>query len=417
MTSVADLKHDDEVLRHGGISHLAARIKGDAARGASHGVMDVEDVHGVYCSGVTIPEPGTGSASCPHRYASLHHLLAIQGICGEVLFFVAESEAYVRYGTGLTAKKDAEVKIMLSCTAHTRRHLTQQDRVDVVSAASSPHLLLDNAAREPHIYPLAALLCARCPTATPFHTHPLDTTLTRTIPRRALPRSHSAPPTSFLSPTAQRYPARSLRARVPRICAARHQSHAHRFARGFIVPGATSIVPPSPLDACASARPLPPTVSPFAHVAFSASSQTMILVTHPPSMPAWYTPRYDDTRSLQRPRPPFLVSHPTVVARGEPVHARSNMPRTSAPFAAPCNSAPFRECASARAREGFVKRLRKLSEPLRPIHVWPILSPWEILGISQDSAPFPKLNGSPILIVAALCRMRIFFTEGWKYVE
>ncbi|KAJ7873776.1 hypothetical protein B0H13DRAFT_1894824 [Mycena leptocephala] len=108
MTSVADLKHDDEVLRHGGISHLAARIKGDAARGASHGVMDVEDVHGVYCSGVTIPEPGTGSASCPHRYASLHHLLAIQGICGEVV----QSEAYVRYGTGLTAKKDAEVKIM-----------------------------------------------------------------------------------------------------------------------------------------------------------------------------------------------------------------------------------------------------------------------------------------------------------------
>ncbi|KAJ7915429.1 hypothetical protein B0H13DRAFT_2324376 [Mycena leptocephala] len=84
MTSVADLKHDDEVLRHGGISHLAARIKGDAARGASHGVMDVEDVHGVYCSGVAIPEPGTGSASCPHRYASLHDLLAIQGICGEV---------------------------------------------------------------------------------------------------------------------------------------------------------------------------------------------------------------------------------------------------------------------------------------------------------------------------------------------
>ncbi|KAJ7939109.1 hypothetical protein B0H13DRAFT_2261048 [Mycena leptocephala] len=101
------LKHDDEVLRHGGISYLAAQIKGDAARGASHGVMDIEDVHGVYCSGVAIPEPGTGSASCPHRYASPHHLPAIQGICGEVV----QSGAYVRYGTGLTAKKDSEVKI------------------------------------------------------------------------------------------------------------------------------------------------------------------------------------------------------------------------------------------------------------------------------------------------------------------
>ncbi|KAJ7920298.1 hypothetical protein B0H13DRAFT_2319637 [Mycena leptocephala] len=245
------------------------------------------------------------------------------------------------------------------CLARTRRHLNQQDRVDVVSTASSPHLLLDNTAREPHIYALAA---PRCPTATPFHTHPLDTTSTRTIPRRALPRSHSTPPTSFLSPTAQCYPARSLRARIPRICAARHQSHAHRFARGFIVLGTASIVPPSPLDACASAHSTTsPTsngvcsASPFAHGAFSASSRTRILLSHPPSMPARYTPRYDDTRLLQRPRPPFLVSHPTAVARAEPVHARSNMPRTSAPLAAPCSSAPFRECASARGREGVLR--------------------------------------------------------------
>ncbi|KAJ7894090.1 hypothetical protein B0H13DRAFT_1886062 [Mycena leptocephala] len=67
MASLADLKHGDEVMRDGGISHLAAQIKGEAARGASHGVMDIEDVH--------------------------------------------ESEAYVRCGTGSTAKKDSEVKI------------------------------------------------------------------------------------------------------------------------------------------------------------------------------------------------------------------------------------------------------------------------------------------------------------------
>ncbi|KAJ7844833.1 hypothetical protein B0H13DRAFT_2364021 [Mycena leptocephala] len=68
--------------------------------------------------------------------------------------------------------------------------------------------LLDNAACEPHIYALAAPLCVH---ATPFHTHPLDTTSTRTIPRRALPRSHSTPATS---PTTQCYPARSLCARI-----------------------------------------------------------------------------------------------------------------------------------------------------------------------------------------------------------
>ncbi|KAJ7814867.1 hypothetical protein B0H13DRAFT_2463638 [Mycena leptocephala] len=62
-------------------------------------------------SGVAIPEPGTGSAFCPHCMLPSTICWPYKGICRQVLFFVAESEAYVRYGTGSTAKKDSEVKI------------------------------------------------------------------------------------------------------------------------------------------------------------------------------------------------------------------------------------------------------------------------------------------------------------------